>query len=175
MLTSTSEDVPGKSVQDGCLQMCAQRLFKNASVWPVASAGTYIQNDFCNMFRVQSLLPLFFSELFLQLRYWLSAACSIDFRGVNREDGEWVDWYKVQVLQCLYAEKLSKAGQVTFLNKCSYHFGPQSEYLFLSPSSKLCQNWLHHWWVTLYAGAAVHRRCQHPPKVLNTNKTVEAA
>ena len=175
MLTSTSEDVPGKSVQDGCLQMCAQRLFKNASVWQVASAGTYIQNDFCNMFRVQSLLPLFFSELFLQLRYWLSAACSIDFRGVNREDGEWVDWYKVQVLQCLYAEKLSKAGQVTFLNKCSYHFGPQSEYLFLSPSSKLCQNWLHHWWVTLYAGAAVHRRCQHPPKVLNTNKTVEAA
>ena len=29
-------------------------------------------------------------------------------------------------------KKLSKAGQVTFLNKCSYHFDPQSEYLFPS-------------------------------------------
>ena len=39
-----------------------------------------------------------------------------------------------------------------------------SDHSFSTPSSKLCQNWLRHWRSTLYFGAAVHRRCQRPPK-----------
>ena len=42
----------------------------------------------------------------------------------------------------------------------------------LAPSSKLCQNWLHHWRDTLYLHAAVHRSCQHHPNCLGTNMTV---
>ena len=35
--------------------------------------------------------------------------------------------------------------------------------------------YVRHWRGTLYLrGAAVHRRCQLPPKGLGTNKTVEA-
>ena len=39
-----------------------------------------------------------------------------------------------------------------------------SEYRFLAPSSKLCQNWLRRWRDTIYLLAAVRRRCQRPPK-----------
>ena len=49
-----------------------------------------------------------------------------------------------------------------------------SEYRFPTPSSKLCQNWLHHCRGTFHLRAAVHRRCQRPPKGLSTDKTVEA-
>ena len=50
-----------------------------------------------------------------------------------------------------------------------------SEPRFLASSSKLCQNWFHHWrGSTLYLRPAVHRRCQRPPKNLGTNKTVKA-
>ena len=49
-----------------------------------------------------------------------------------------------------------------------------SEHRVPAPSSKLCQIWLRHWRGTLYLHAAVHRRGQHPPKGLGTDKTVEA-
>ena len=42
------------------------------------------------------------------------------------------------------------------------------------PSTKLCQNWLHHWRGTLYLYAAVHWCGQRPLKGLGTSKTVEA-
>ena len=51
--------------------------------------------------------------------------------------------------------------------------GSHSEHLFQEPSSKLCQNWLRTEKGTLYLRAAVHRRCQRPPKGPGTNLTVE--
>ena len=52
--------------------------------------------------------------------------------------------------------------------------GPHSKYRFLAPSSKLCQNWLHHWRGTLYLHAAVLWCCRWAVKGLGTDKTVEA-
>ena len=52
---------------------------------------------------------------------------------------------------------------------------PHSEHRFPALSSELCQIWLRHWRGTLYLGAAVHRRGQHPLKGFGTNMTAEAA
>ena len=41
----------------------------------------------------------------------------------------------------------------------------------LAPSSKVCQNWLHHWRGTLYLQADVHQCCKRPLKGVGTNKT----
>ena len=41
---------------------------------------------------------------------------------------------------------------------------------FPAYSSKLCQNWLYHWWVSLYLYTAVHWHRQCPPKGSGTNK-----
>ena len=49
-----------------------------------------------------------------------------------------------------------------------------SKHHFLAPSSKLCQNWLHHRRGALYLHATVHWCCQHPLKGLGTNMSVEA-
>ena len=40
---------------------------------------------------------------------------------------------------------------------------------FPAYSSKLCQNWLYHWWVSLYLYTAVHWHRQCPPKGSGTN------
>ena len=54
---------------------------------------------------------------------------------------------------------------------------PHSEHRFLAPSSKLSQNWnsarvwLRHWRGTVYLRAAVHQRCQRPPKGVGTSHT----
>ena len=52
---------------------------------------------------------------------------------------------------------------------------PYSEHRFPAPFSNLCHSWLRHWRGALYLRAAVHRRCQRPPKGLGTKKTVEPA
>ena len=43
----------------------------------------------------------------------------------------------------------------------------QNQLCFPAPSSKLCQNWLHHWQGTPYTYAPVYRCYQHPPKGLS--------
>ena len=62
---------------------------------------------------------------------------------------------------------------VLFTPSCamSQYMGTHSVHHFPAPSSKLCQIWLHHWRDTLYHCAAVHQRCQRPPKGLGTNET----
>ena len=51
---------------------------------------------------------------------------------------------------------------------------PSFKHCFLTPSSKLCQNWLCLWGGTLYLYAAVYRCGPHPPKCLGTDNTLEA-
>ena len=94
------------------------------------------------------------------------------------------DSFKVNVcfkLRYPYFPSLFCSFSTTFYQTEAILMGPDTawgpsthpEHRFHALSSKLCQNWWHHRWGTLYLRAAVHRRCQHPPKDSGINKTVK--
>ena len=94
---------------------------------------------------------------------WEAYKCFINCEGQNHKT--------VSIDHNFWRERTAKGESnwgPFFLSFCC------SEHCFSAPSSKLCQNWLRHWRGTLFLRTAVYRLCQHLPKSVGTNKTVEA-